>query len=72
MFVFGAAWALGLVVLRKRSRKRQQQHILQNKVINLGRYFGLDVGGTLAKLVYFRRTDQLEVGERILVSWIER
>ena len=32
-------------------------------MVNLGRYFGLDVGGTLTKLVYFRRRDQLEVSE---------
>lgn len=56
-FFIGATWILGLVILRKRNRKRREQHILNTKVINLGRYFGVDVGGTLAKLVYFKSTD---------------
>lgn len=54
VFAFGAACVAGLLVARKRKLRRLHLHILTAKANDFGRYFGLDVGGTLAKLVYFQ------------------
>lgn len=54
VFAFGAACVAGLLVARKRKLRRFHLHVLAAKANDFGRYFGLDVGGTLAKLVYFQ------------------
>lgn len=53
VFLFGASCVAGLLVARKRKLRRFHLHILSAKSYDFGRYFGADVGGSLAKLVYF-------------------
>lgn len=54
VFFFGASCVAGLIIARKRKLRRFHLHILTTKTNDFGRYFGMDIGGTLAKLVYFQ------------------
>jgi len=56
-FVVVAACVVSLVALRKRNLRRLHAHILRSKHRDkdLGDRFGMDVGGTLGKLVYFEK-----------------
>lgn len=55
VFFFGASCVAGLIIARKRKLHRFHQHILSAaKANDFGRYFGMDIGGTLAKMVYFQ------------------
>lgn len=56
VFLFGASCVAGLIIARKRKIHRFHLHILSAKSHDFGRYFGMDIGGTLAKLVYFQPT----------------
>lgn len=55
VFFFSASCVAGLIIARKRKLHRFHQHILSAaKANDFGRYFGMDIGGTLAKMVYFQ------------------
>lgn len=54
VFFFGASCVAGLIIARKRKLHRFHLHILTTKANDFGRYFGMDIGGTLAKMVYFQ------------------
>lgn len=54
VFFFGASCIAGLIIARKRKLHRFHLHILTTKAHDFGRYFGMDIGGTLAKMVYFQ------------------
>lgn len=56
VFLFGASCVAGLIITRKRKLHRFHLHILTSKSHDYGRYFGMDIGGTLSKLVYFQPT----------------
>ncbi|KAF0687231.1 Aste57867_20993 [Aphanomyces stellatus] len=54
-FVFAVVCVAGLVVLRKRKLQRLHARIIYHRDKDLGYRFGMDVGGTLGKLVYFEK-----------------
>uniref|UniRef100_K3WE04 pantothenate kinase n=1 Tax=Globisporangium ultimum (strain ATCC 200006 / CBS 805.95 / DAOM BR144) TaxID=431595 RepID=K3WE04_GLOUD len=54
VFFFGASCIAGLIIARKRKLHRFHLHILTTKAHDFGRFFGMDIGGTLAKMVYFQ------------------
>lgn len=54
VFFFGASCVAGLLVARKRKLHRFHLHVLSSKSRDFGGFFGADVGGSLAKLVYFQ------------------
>jgi type II pantothenate kinase len=53
-FLFGASCIAGLIITRKRKLHRLHLHVLSSKPFDFGKYFGVDIGGTLAKMVYFQ------------------
>ncbi|OQS00485.1 pantothenate kinase [Thraustotheca clavata] len=61
-FVLAAITVVGLVVLRKRKLQKLQARIIYHRDKDLGHHFGMDVGGTLGKLVYLEK-DAVELGE---------
>ncbi|EQC42548.1 pantothenate kinase [Saprolegnia diclina VS20] len=61
-FALATVVVVGLVVLRKRKLQRLQARIIYHRDKDLGRRFGMDVGGTLGKLVYLER-DPSELGD---------
>ena len=54
LFFFGSVCTIGLIISRTRNLRRLHQRILKCKTIDVGKYLGMDVGGTLTKVVYFR------------------
>ncbi|CAK4524468.1 unnamed protein product [Aphanomyces euteiches] len=56
-FVLAAICVAGLVVLRKRKLRRLHARIIYHRDKDMGYRFGMDVGGTLGKLVYFEKKD---------------
>ncbi|RHY31587.1 hypothetical protein DYB32_003349 [Aphanomyces invadans] len=54
-FAVAAICVTGLVFLRKRKLQRLHARIIYHRDKDLGSRFGMDVGGTLGKLVYFER-----------------
>ncbi|DAZ97249.1 TPA: LOW QUALITY PROTEIN: hypothetical protein N0F65_010411 [Lagenidium giganteum] len=56
IFLFGASCVAGFIIARKRKLHRFHLHILSSKSYDYGRFFGMDVGGTLAKMVFFQPT----------------
>ncbi|DBA02599.1 hypothetical protein Poli38472_014495 [Pythium oligandrum] len=56
VFLFGASCVAGLIIARKRKLHRFHLHVLSSKAHDYGRFFGMDIGGSLAKLVYFQPT----------------
>ncbi|CAK4695860.1 unnamed protein product [Aphanomyces euteiches] len=54
-FVLAAICVAGLVVLRKRKLRRLHARIIYHRDKDMGYRFGMDVGGTLGKLVYFEK-----------------
>lgn len=60
MFLFGASCVAGLLIVRKRKLRRLHMHVLTSKSYDFGHYFGMDIGGTLTKMVYFQPAE----GER--------
>ncbi|KAI9922647.1 hypothetical protein PsorP6_001339 [Peronosclerospora sorghi] len=57
VFLFCASCIAGLIVARRRKLHRFHLHILNEKSADCGRLFALDIGGTLAKMVYFQPVD---------------
>ncbi|EEY59772.1 uncharacterized protein PITG_12896 [Phytophthora infestans T30-4] len=57
IFLFGASCVAGLIIARRRKLHRFHLHILNAKSADCGRLFGLDIGGTLTKMVYFQSAD---------------
>ncbi|RLN76674.1 hypothetical protein BBJ28_00006498 [Nothophytophthora sp. Chile5] len=64
VFLFGASCVAGLIIARKRKLRRFHLHILSTKSADCGRLFGLDIGGTLAKMVYFQPADGAAAAQR--------
>ncbi|KAF4314788.1 hypothetical protein G195_011207, partial [Phytophthora kernoviae 00238/432] len=64
MFLFGASCVAGLIIARRRKLRRFHLHILSAKSADCGRLFGLDIGGTLAKMVYFQSADGAAAAQR--------
>lgn len=58
VFLFGASCVAGLLIARKRKLRRLHMHILTSKSYDFGRYFGMDIGGTLTKMVYFQPAER--------------
>lgn len=57
VFLFGASCVAGLLVARKRKLHRFHLHVLSTKSHDFGGFFGADIGGSLAKLVYFEPSE---------------
>lgn len=57
LFLFGASCIAGLIIARRRKLRRFHLHILNAKSADCGRLFALDIGGTLAKMIYFQSAD---------------
>jgi hypothetical protein len=64
VFLFGASCVAGLIIARRRKLRRFHLHILNAKSADCGRLFGLDIGGTLAKMVYFQSADGAAAAQR--------
>ncbi|CAI5705781.1 unnamed protein product [Peronospora effusa] len=64
VFLFGASCIAGLIIARRRKLRRFHLHILNEKSADCGRLFALDIGGTLAKMVYFQSTDGAVAAQR--------
>ncbi|TDH70705.1 hypothetical protein CCR75_005294 [Bremia lactucae] len=63
-FLFGASCVAGLILARRRKLHRFHLQILNAKSADCGRLFGLDIGGTLTKLVYFQSVDGAAVAQQ--------
>ncbi|KAL3672424.1 hypothetical protein V7S43_003107 [Phytophthora oleae] len=64
VFLFGASCIAGLIIARRRKLRRFHLHILNAKSADCGRLFGLDIGGTLAKMVYFQSVNGAAAAQR--------
>ena len=64
LFLLGASCIAGLIVARRRKLRRFHLHILRDKSADCGRFFALDIGGTLAKMVYFQSVDGAAAAQR--------
>ncbi|CAH0518162.1 unnamed protein product [Peronospora belbahrii] len=64
VFLFGASCVAGLIIARRRKLHRFHLHILNGKVADCGRYFALDIGGSLAKMVYFQSLEGAAVAQQ--------
>lgn len=64
VFLFGASCVAGLIIARRRKLHRFHRHILHGKSADCGRFFALDIGGTLAKMIYFQSADGAAAAQR--------
>ena len=64
LFLLSATCITGLIIARRRNLCRFHLHILNDKLADCGRFFALDIGGTLAKMVYFQSVDGAAAAQR--------
>lgn len=72
VFLFGASCVAGLIIARRRKLLRFHKHILSAKTADCGRLFGLDIGGTLTKMVYFQSVDGAALAQQQIEHQLNR